>query len=104
MFASIVLIASLCNVSTQTNDKCGADFEKTWVSNSVTELKKDANNCFDILDFMPDVETVDADHIITRGCYIVSDSQDDNSGKVVLENMLHPEIKFQFNKSDLEVN
>lgn len=104
MFASIVLIASLCNVSTQTNDKCGADFEKTWVSNSVAELKKDAGNCFDILDAMPDVETVDVNHIITRGCYIVSDSQDDNSGKVILENMLHPEIKFQFNKSDLEVN
>lgn len=104
MFASIVLIASLCNVSTQTNDKCGADFEKTWVSNSVAELKKDAGNCFDILDAMPDVETVDANHIITRGCYIVSDSQDDNSGKVILENMLQPEIKFQFNKSDLEVN
>lgn len=104
MFASIVLIASLCNVSTQTNDKCGADFEKTFVSNSVSELKEDANKCFDYLDQLPDVETVDKDHIITRGCYIVSDTADNDNGTVILENMLNPEIKFQFNKSDLEVN
>lgn len=104
MFATLVLISTLCNISTTKGDSCDSAFEKTWVSTSLADFKKDGNSCLAVLDLYPDIETVDKDHIITRDCYIPDYTYEKtHKGKVKVEGMIHPENVFIYNVNELKV-
>lgn len=104
MFATIILISTLCNVSTAKGDSCDGSFEQVWSGQTLSEFKSDGKSCLNLLDLYPDVETVDKDHVITRDCYIADyDYEKTHKGKVIVQSMTHPANVFVYDVKDLEV-
>lgn len=105
MFASIILVTSLCTVGPENADRCDVKFDHVWTNTSIVQtvesFKADGIECLKMLDAYPDIETIDKDHYKTTSCYTVD--YQTKPGYGILTSMTDEDDSFIRHEKDLEV-